>query len=897
MLNILYTVIIYPLVGIIEFVFQVGYKIFERNGLAIIGVSLAVTFLCLPLYLVAEKWQLVELQTIKRLKPKINKIKAVFKGDEQYMILSVFYRQNHYHPLYGLRSSLSLLIQIPFFIAAYTYLSNMESLKGSSFYFIRNLGLPDGLLTINGLSINILPIMMTLINCTAGAIYTRNLYTKDRVQIYLTAVVFLVLLYNSPSGLVLYWTMNNIFSLIKNIFALFKKPIRALYITMCAFVLFLDIFLIFFHHGDLYKRALMIAITLFIPVLPLIIKLYKKLLDTLLKPLDTDQRGKTILFVLALCVLCLLLGFVTPSYVINSSPQEFAYIESVDSPFYFLFRSFIQALGLVIFWPLCIYPLFGKNVKTTFVLAAVFLCGAALINTFVFSGKYGEFTGLLNFVDASTIKPSNKYILFNLLAMLGICAVVVFLISIQKTKILISFSIIILCSLLGISAVHGVNIKKEFDRYTAIRNLSGGAEAKLTNPIYHLSKDGKNVIVIMLDRAVNGFVPEIFSESPELYEQFSGFTWYPNTLSFNSYTLMGSPPLFGGYEYTPEAINSRPGEPLVKKHNEALLLMPVIFSENNFSVTVSDPPWANYSWVPDISIYADYPDIKIKNTIQNYLGVWLSKNNFSKDFRLKSKLLIRNFLWFSLFKSSPVALRYVVYNNGSYWNTDAMINDFTLTIGNYAALDLLPLLTDTAASEKNAFLLITNELPHEPVFLQAPDYVPEINVTNRGNSKYADIINYPVNAAALKLLGKWFNFLKENGVYNNTRIIITSDHGADIDTGLFKKNELPFKRERINPLLLIKDFDDDFPLKTDKAFMTNADVPSIAFSGIVENPVNPFTGNPVSANAKQGVLKITTSHQWKPNAHNANTFKITPNEWYAVHSDIFNAENWQKVEK
>jgi YidC/Oxa1 family membrane protein insertase len=897
MLNFLYTIIIYPLVGITEFVFQVGFRVFEKNGPSIIGVSLAVTFLCLPLYLVAEKWQLVELQTINRLKPKINKIKAVFKDDEQYMILSVFYRQNHYHPLYGLRSSLGLLIQIPFFIAAYTYLSNLDSLKGSSFYFIRDLGMPDGLITINGLSINILPIMMTLINCIAGAIYTRNLHTKDRVQIYLTAVVFLILLYKSPSGLVLYWTMNNIFSLIKNIFTLFKKPIRALYITMCAFVLFLDIFLIFFHHGDLYKRFFMILMTLFIPLLPLIIKFYKKLLDTSLKPLDTDQHGKTVLFVLSLCVLCLLLGFVTPSYVINSSPQEFSYIESVNSPFYFLYQSFLQSLGLVIFWPLCIYPLFGKKVKTTFALAAVFLCSAALINTFVFSGKYGEFTGLLNFVDASTIKPSNKYILLNLLVTLGIYAFIIFLVSIQKTKILISFSIIILCSLFGISFAHSVNIKKEFDKYTAIRNTSGGAEAKSIAPIYHLSKDGKNVIVIMLDRAVNGFVPEIFSESPELYEQFSGFTWYPNTLSFNTHTLMGAPPLFGGYEYTPDEINSRSGEPLVKKNNEALLLMPVIFSRNNFTVTVSDPPWANYSWIPDIRIYADYPGIKIQNTIQNYSSLWLSGNNFLEDLQLKSLLLKRNFLWFSLFKSSPVALRYIVYNNGYYWNTDSATFDFNLIIGSYAVLDFLPLLTDTASSDSNAFLLIVNNLTHEPSFLQAPGYVPRMNVTNRGNSKYADVINYPVNAAALKMLGKWLNFLKEKGIYNNTRIIISSDHGANIDTGLFTDTDFPFRREELNPLLLIKDFDDNFPLKTDNSFMTNADVPSFAFKGIIEDPVNPFTGNLVNSNAKQGILKITTSSKWMPNIHNANTFKIEPDEWYTVHTNIFDAGNWKKLDK
>jgi len=359
---------------------------------------------------------------------------------------------------------------------------------------------------------------------------------------------------------------------------------------------------------------------------------------------------------------------------------------------------------------------------------------------------------------------------------------------------------------------------------------------------------------------------------------------------------MGAPPLYGGYEYTPEAINGRPGEPLVKKNNEALLLMPVIFSQNDFTVTVSDPPWANYSWIPDVSIYSGYPGITVKNTMKNYASLWLLRNNFAESFQLKSKLLKRNFLWFSLFKSSPVALRYVVYNNGDYWNTEAIINDFKSKIASYAILDFLPLLTETNSSENNTFLLIANELTHEPVFLQAPDYVPELNVTNRGNSKYADIINYPVNAAALKMLGRWFEFLKENGVYNNTRIIITSDHGANVDTGFFTGTEFPLRCEMLNPLMLVKDFDGDFPFRTDETFMTNADVPSLAFKGIIEAPVNPFTGNPVNTMAKQGILKVTTSSKFMPNYHNKNTFKIDSDEWYTVHTNIFDAGNWQEAE-
>ena len=95
--SLLYTIILYPLVQIIEISYFLFNKLFSNTGIAIIGVSLTVTLLCLPLYIVAEGWQQVERNTQAKLKPGIDRIKSAFKGDEQYMILSTFYKQNHYH--------------------------------------------------------------------------------------------------------------------------------------------------------------------------------------------------------------------------------------------------------------------------------------------------------------------------------------------------------------------------------------------------------------------------------------------------------------------------------------------------------------------------------------------------------------------------------------------------------------------------------------------------------------------------------------------------------------------------------------------------------------------------------------------------------------------------------
>lgn len=181
MLTILYQIVILPLVQLTEFFYELFFEIADNQGIAVIGLSFVVTLFTLPLYMVAEKWQETERQIQKQLKPGVVRIKSTFNGDEQYMMLSTFYREHRYHPIMALRSSFSLLIQIPFFIAAYTFLSNLEPLKGFSFLFIKDFGAPDATFRIGTFAVNILPIAMTVINCAAGAVYSKGHPAAEKI--------------------------------------------------------------------------------------------------------------------------------------------------------------------------------------------------------------------------------------------------------------------------------------------------------------------------------------------------------------------------------------------------------------------------------------------------------------------------------------------------------------------------------------------------------------------------------------------------------------------------------------------------------------------------------------------------------------------------------------------
>ena len=69
---------------------------------------------------------------------------------------------------------------------------------------------------VGGHAINLLPVMMTGINLLSGALYMQGVPLKRKLQLWAMALLFLVILYESPAGLTLYWLLNNLFSLAKN---------------------------------------------------------------------------------------------------------------------------------------------------------------------------------------------------------------------------------------------------------------------------------------------------------------------------------------------------------------------------------------------------------------------------------------------------------------------------------------------------------------------------------------------------------------------------------------------------------------------------------------------------------------------------------------------------------
>lgn len=921
----LYQLLIGPLELLFEVVFSISKFLFANSGLCIFVLSLTMNVLLLPLYRRADAIQDEERDAQKKMSGWVKHIKKTFSGNERFMMLQAYYRQNNYKPFYALKGMLPLLLEIPFFIAAYHFLSNLEELKGMPFGPIYDLGAPDGLLRIGSLRIHVLPILMTLINFVSSAIYTKGLPLKDKLQLYGMALVFLVLLYSSPSGLVIYWTLNNLFSLLKNLFYKLKNPKRVLRIGLAVCGLALLVYTLFFYETDYKNSPLFLGLIAAAMLLPLLLHLLRGKLRPKRSLADRIPEQKNHRpFVLGCLFLTVLTGALIPSAVIESSPAEFVFPAAFRAPGWHVLDALLLAAGMFLIWFGIFYFLANRKAKWVFGLLIWLVSGFGVVDYMFFGTKLGNLSKELKYDASPTFSASEIWI--NCLVVLAIVVLLFFIW--KKLQKLTGWTYLVLT--VAIAALSVVNVSKIQKATPEIREavLSAAAQAQTDqreDTHFTLSREGDNVVVLMLDRAIGSYIPYLFQEKPELAKQFDGFTYYPNTLSYGGHTNIAAPALFGGYEYTPEELNRRSDEPLRAKHDESLKVMPTVFGVNGYRVSVFDPPYAGYSWIPNLRIFDDCQakygfTVNARRTEQGQFNPVPEEEQAER----LSKCWSRNFFCYSIMKLSPVVLQDVVYQKGNYGAADPYVqttNGMSRSVGydpdfmnSYSVLEALPEITQITDGSENTFLMLQNSASHENMLLQEPEYVPARVVDNiRYDREHSDrftwngrtmrveterqMSHYQVNMAVLQVLGKWFDDLREKGVWDNTRIIIVADHGSN----LRQFDDLMFGAEEdedvmyYNPLLMVKDFNSTGFTTVDD-FMTNADVPTLAFSELIEDPVNPFTGKPINSDAKNAPVQyVFGSHIYQTNKNNGNTF--IPGIWYSVHDDIFDVNNWEILDE
>jgi len=187
------------------------YKLFGNYGLAIIGLTIITQILTFPLTYNSIKSAI----KMRKLQPQIQLLQKLYKDDPKRLNIEImnFYKEKKVNPFGG---CLPLLLQIPIFWALFTMLRNTYDLRGAKFIlWIKDLSQPDRIY-IPGTKLGI-PVLVFLMGATMLIQQWFSGSFSDPQQkpfAIFMPIMFTILFLNFPSGLVLYWFVNNIFSIL-----------------------------------------------------------------------------------------------------------------------------------------------------------------------------------------------------------------------------------------------------------------------------------------------------------------------------------------------------------------------------------------------------------------------------------------------------------------------------------------------------------------------------------------------------------------------------------------------------------------------------------------------------------------------------------------------------------
>lgn len=198
------------------------YSVVRNWGLALIVFSILMKLVFYPL----TRTQTRQMRQMQLLQPKLDELKAKYKGDQQKLNAETMqlYRLYKINPASG---CLPLLVQMPVFWALYSVLRSAIEMRGAALgLWLNDLSQPDtlfghlpqGLPMIGGAAIGLVPILMG-----ASSIAQSLMTSTGKRNLALTIImpVFITLIFlNMPSGLQLYWLMYNVLSIGESIIAM-----------------------------------------------------------------------------------------------------------------------------------------------------------------------------------------------------------------------------------------------------------------------------------------------------------------------------------------------------------------------------------------------------------------------------------------------------------------------------------------------------------------------------------------------------------------------------------------------------------------------------------------------------------------------------------------------------
>jgi YidC/Oxa1 family membrane protein insertase len=189
------------------------HKAIPNYGLVIIVLSALTKLLFYPLTQKSFK----SMREMQRIQPAIEELRQKYKNNPQDLNKAMMrlYKERGVNPLGG---CLPMLLQMPVFIALFNVLSRTIELRRAPFMlWIRDLSAPDVVarlpfsLPFIGNAVSVLPILMGVAMFLQQKMSSSD--PKQAAMTYMLPIVFTVMFFRFPSGLVLYWLVNNVLTI------------------------------------------------------------------------------------------------------------------------------------------------------------------------------------------------------------------------------------------------------------------------------------------------------------------------------------------------------------------------------------------------------------------------------------------------------------------------------------------------------------------------------------------------------------------------------------------------------------------------------------------------------------------------------------------------------------
>ena len=227
---------------ILKVLLEVFYFLIPNYGVAII----LLTILTMALLITLSKKGTESTAKMSALQPKLQELQTKYKDDPEALnnAMAKLYKEEGINPM---GSCWPMLIQFPIFIGLYGLLNKDFSLRGAMFIpgWITDLSIPETIFTLPfnipflGAQIHLLPILYTAsmifsMKITQSATSGQAAGSKGMTwfMTYGMSIMFFFILYNAPSGLLVYWTMSNLLAILQQVYtnkktvAGFKKEIE-----------------------------------------------------------------------------------------------------------------------------------------------------------------------------------------------------------------------------------------------------------------------------------------------------------------------------------------------------------------------------------------------------------------------------------------------------------------------------------------------------------------------------------------------------------------------------------------------------------------------------------------------------------------------------------------------